>query len=124
MNLWRRGEIRCNDVEFDFFQSVLRKEGLIFRQDEDASAFRTGTRCTAQTMNVRFLVGGKPDLEDVGDIREVHTAGDDISSYENGTCGCAEGVGDVCPLALAHARVKDADWWESRYFFQYSRIPL
>jgi hypothetical protein len=69
-------------------------------------------------MNVRLLVGGEADLEDIGDVRN------DIGCYHNRTSGCTESIGDVCAFALTDSRMEDADGREAWDLLEDGCIPL
>jgi len=74
-------------------------------EDNPALAFLAGTAGTAKTMNICVAFAGKSDLDDVGDIGEVHSSSGDVTREEHASLCRAEVFCSTSALLLGELGV-------------------
>jgi hypothetical protein len=91
--------LRCCVFDGQVSETPAHLVALEWRDEDPSFALLAGTASTSKTMNVRISIAGKTDLEDMGDIWEVHTAGCDVGREQNAGVAYTEvlcGAGTLC----------------------------
>jgi hypothetical protein len=98
-------ELVCGVLEghaAELARNFLLVEG---RDDQPALAFLAGATGAADAVDVGLAVAGKTNLDYVGDVGEVHSAGCDIRGEQDTRLACAEVVGSAGTLSLGELGV-------------------
>lgn len=69
-------------------------------QEDPALSLLTGTTCATETMNVGVAFSGKTNLEDVSNVREVHSSSSDIGGKQDSRVGMTEAICCLCTRTL------------------------
>ena len=98
-------ELVCCVIEGQTTEAATNLALLEGCQDDPALTLLTGTACATKTVDVGLAVTGKTDLNDVGDVREIHTTRCHIGGEENARFAGAEVVRGAGTLGLGKLRV-------------------
>lgn len=78
---------------------------LDIRNDDPALTGLVGTAGTSKTMNVLLAVGGSVELDDVGNVGEIHATSGNVGREENTGGGALELIGGTSSGVLGELRV-------------------
>lgn len=114
--LWQLGGLRVLCVGRSALEGVVALDGksgqlppcvvdLFFPDDDPALTGLVGSACSAESVNVLLATGGNTELDNVGDVGEIHASGSYIGGNEDARLGLPEVISSPCTISLVQTRV-------------------